>query len=68
MVVNATAHPAKFPEPVVRATGVRPVLPPRLGDLPERRERYDVLPNDLATVQAFVRRTVHDRQFAMGAA
>ncbi len=53
-VVLATAHPAKFPDAVAAATGVRPALPPRLSDLFEREERYTVLPNDLAAVQAFV--------------
>ncbi len=62
MVALATAHPAKFPEAVERATGVRPALPPRLADLLERRERFDVLPNDGATVQAFVHDTLRHRQ------
>jgi len=55
LIALATAHPAKFPEAVERATGVRPALPPRLADLFERRERYSVLPNDLAQVQDYVR-------------
>jgi threonine synthase len=55
MVTLATAHPAKFPEAVERATGVRPALPPRLADLDSRPERFVVLPNDLAAVQAHVR-------------
>jgi threonine synthase len=54
LVVLATAHPAKFPDAVEKATGRRPVLPPRLSDLYEREERLSVLPNDLATVQSFV--------------
>jgi threonine synthase len=37
MVALACAHPAKFPEAVERATGIRPALPPALGDLLERR-------------------------------
>jgi threonine synthase len=53
---KATAHPAKFPDAVERACGVRPVLPPRLADLLERAEHYDVLPNDLAAVQAAIRK------------
>jgi threonine synthase len=56
MVALATAHAAKFPDAVERATGVRPGLPPRLADLYRRPERYDVLPNDLAAVKAYVRR------------
>lgn len=55
LVVLATAHAAKFPDAVERATGVRPPLPPRLADLYDREERYSVLPNDLARVQDFVR-------------
>ncbi len=55
MVCLATAHPAKFPDAVEKGSGVRPALPARLGDLFERDECFDVLPNDLATVQAHVR-------------
>lgn len=55
MVVLSTAHPAKFPDAVEKATGHRPALPQRLADLFEREERYDVLPNDLATVMKHVR-------------
>jgi threonine synthase len=54
MVCLATAHPAKFPDAVEQATGVRPALPERLADLFEREERFDVLPADLAQVQRHV--------------
>ncbi len=56
VVALATAHPAKFPDAVEGACGVRPALPPRLADLLERAEHYDVLPNDLAAVQAAIRK------------
>src|SRR5205807_3032528 len=39
MVALATAHPAKFPEAVERATGLRPPVPPALAEIMERRER-----------------------------
>jgi threonine synthase len=55
VVAMATAHPAKFPDAMERATGQRPALPPRMADLFEREERYSVLPNDLAAVEAAVR-------------
>jgi len=55
IIALACAHPAKFPEAVERATGIRPALPPALGDLLERRERLVVLPNDLSAVASFVR-------------
>ncbi len=55
VVALSTAHPAKFPDAVEAAIGVRPALPSGLADLLERPERLDILPNDLATVQAFIR-------------
>ena len=55
LIVLATAHPAKFPEAVAKAVGHQPDLPPRLADLYDREERYTVLPNDLAAVEAHVR-------------
>ena len=61
MVCLATAHPAKFPDAVEQATGVRPPLPARLADLLDRPERYDVLPADLALVQAHVDAAVAHR-------
>ena len=54
IVTLATAHPAKFPDAVERATGQRPQLPARIGDLFAREERYDELPGDYATVRAYV--------------
>lgn len=57
VVALATAHPAKFPDAVERACGRRPVLPPRLADLMERPEAMTVLPNDIAAIQAEIRKT-----------
>ncbi len=54
-VAMATAPPAKFPDAMERATGPRPALPPRMADLFEREERFTILPNDLAAVEAAVR-------------
>ena len=54
VVTLATAHPAKFPDAVHRATGVHPALPDHLADLYELPERFTVLPNDLAAIQRFV--------------
>ncbi len=58
VVALATAHPAKFPDAVEAASGVRPALPPRMADLFDRPERMAQLPNDLGAVQKFVRRHV----------
>lgn len=54
-VCLSTAHPAKFPDAVEKATGIRPELPPELGDLMERTERMSDLPAHLAAVSDFVR-------------
>ncbi|MBX5472822.1 MAG: threonine synthase [Acetobacteraceae bacterium] len=55
MIALATAHPAKFPDAINQATGTRPPLPARFGDLYEKKEDYVILPNDLAAVQAAIR-------------
>ncbi|WP_179378857.1 threonine synthase [Jannaschia marina] len=54
MVTLATAHPAKFPDAVEAATGVRPALPPRMADLFDRDERITRVENDLAAVEAVI--------------
>lgn len=54
MVTLATAHPAKFPDAVESATGVRPPLPARLGDLMDRPERFDILPGALEAVMVYI--------------
>ncbi len=54
-VAAATAHPAKFPEAMLAATGSQPPLPPHLADLYERPEKFSHAPNDLAQVQAIIR-------------
>ncbi len=53
-IVLSTAHPAKFPDAVEAATGKRPVLPPHMADLFNRKERLSVLPNDLDAIEAFI--------------
>jgi len=54
VVTLATAHPAKFPDAVERATGIRPGLPARIGDLFSREEACSDLPGDYDAVAAFV--------------
>ena len=54
VVTMATAHPAKFGDAVERATGVRPPLPARVGDLFAREERYVSLPATLDAVGGYV--------------
>jgi len=54
VVALATAHPAKFPDAVEKAIGVRPALPEHLADLFDRPERYTVVANDMAEVKAAI--------------
>ncbi|HEY1383908.1 MAG TPA: threonine synthase [Dongiaceae bacterium] len=54
IVALATAHPAKFPDAVEQATGIRPKLPAFLADLHDRPERMAGLPNALRAVQDYV--------------
>ncbi|WP_374375377.1 threonine synthase [Dongia sp.] len=54
IIALATAHPAKFPDAVEQATGIRPALPPHLAHLMTAKERLSELPNDLRRVQDFV--------------
>jgi threonine synthase len=54
VVTLATAHPAKFRDAVERATGQRPGLPSRVGNLFDREERYDTLPGTVDAVREYV--------------
>ena len=50
----ACAHPAKFPDAVLKATGSHPALPPHLAGLMTADERDIRLPNDPAAVSAYL--------------
>lgn len=54
VVMLSTAHPAKFPDAVAKATGQTPALPQRLNGLYESAERMTVLPNDKAAIRQFI--------------
>ena len=54
MVTLATAHAAKFPDAVERATGLRPALPERMSDLYQRPERVLQAPNDLSEIETII--------------
>jgi threonine synthase len=54
MITLATAHPAKFADAVVAASGIKPALPSWLFDLHSREERLTVLPDDQQQLEAFI--------------
>ena len=55
MITLATAHPAKFPDAVEAATGIRPPLPNRMADLYDRSERVTRVANDLGALENIIR-------------
>lgn len=55
IVVLSTAHAAKFPDDVAKASGVTPQLPRGIADLAARPERFDRLPAEVETIKAYVR-------------
>ena len=55
MITLGTAHPAKFPDAVLRSgVEAEPSLPAHMSGLFEREEEYTVLDNDLPAVQDFI--------------
>ena len=55
MVTLATAHPVKFPEAIEKSgIDISPELPLHLSDLFDRKEKYDVIENKLASVHQYV--------------
>ncbi len=54
MVILATAHPAKFPDVVEEATGIRPALPEHLSDLLSRPEKYATMPNNIDLIRDYI--------------
>lgn len=54
MITFATAHPAKFPEAVEQATGLRPALPSRLKHLMIAPESFTVLPNKTEAIKGYI--------------
>ena len=55
MVAVATAHPAKFPDAVEQATGIRPALPDRLADLLQRPEKCEEIRWNLDALKDYIR-------------
>ena len=58
VVCLATAHPAKFPDAIRRATGRDMAHHPDIDRLAELPTRSETLPNDQDAVREFIMRTV----------
>ena len=53
-VILATAHPSKFSETVMKATGIKPNLPEDLKNILNGKEKYEKLPKDLRKIQNYI--------------
>ncbi len=58
MITLATAHPAKFPDAVEKASDLRPPLPERMDDLYQRSERLTRVENDLTKLEEIVKERI----------
>ena len=56
VITLATAHPAKFPDAVKKATRQTPALPSHLADLPKRKEKIIAMKNDSAALKRYLSR------------
>jgi threonine synthase len=53
-VVLATAHPSKFSETVMEATGIKPDLPENLKNILVGKEKYEKLPKNLKKIKNYI--------------
>jgi threonine synthase len=58
MITLATAHPAKFPDAVNAASGIKPPLPPRMADLYDRDERVTRVVNDFDAIATLIKERI----------
>lgn len=58
VVILATAHPAKFPEAIEKSLNKEPSLPTFLADLFDRKEKMQILTNDIKQVQGFISNSI----------
>ena len=61
IVSLATAHPAKFPDTVNKATSIYPNLPTHLSDLFDRDENFTELPNNIDTIRDYINKKISER-------
>ena len=57
-VVLATAHPSKFPDVVIKETGIKPELPESLKNVLVGKEKYEKLPKDLKSIKNYILKKV----------
>ena len=53
-IILATAHPSKFSNAVMNATGVNPELPNSLEKILSKKEKYEKLGKDIKNIQNYI--------------
>jgi len=53
-VILATAHPSKFYDVVMEATGIKPELPENLKNIIDKKEKYEKLPKDIKKIKNYI--------------
>ncbi len=54
-IILSTAHPCKFPETIKEVTGRYPELPAKLKNTMEKKEKFQILPNNLEMIKKFIK-------------
>jgi len=54
VLILGTAHPAKFPDVIIKETGKKPELPENLKKILNKKEKFDELSNDLEKVKNYI--------------
>ncbi len=54
VICLSTAHPAKFPDAIYKAIGIKPKEPKEIEKLHKKTKRMSVLENDIDNVKAFI--------------
>lgn len=58
IIAEATAHPAKFPDTIVKALGSQPSMPPKLAELFHKPEKFVTSPPSLVEIKKIIRQTI----------
>ena len=61
VITLATAHPAKFPDAVIDAGAPKPELPKFLKGLMRRKEKFEVIENNIDSVKKFITTSINDK-------
>tara|TARA_E500000331_G_C16889669_1_gene554197 strand:- start:264 stop:647 length:384 start_codon:yes stop_codon:yes gene_type:complete len=54
IVILGTAHPYKFLETVKKATGIEVKLPKQLSNVLDKKERFDILDNNISKIKNYI--------------